>query len=149
MCHALAQHAAKHLSDLSALSADASHACREHKPILKAAYFNNSSDPLARSKFSLELTKSESVALCQAFDRKKAAVNGGSRGSQRPQPIPTPSVAPAAQRYVAERRANACHLSALFGSAAWGTPAEPCPASLSKRSNSHVQQALQLSMHLP
>ena len=56
---------------------------REYKPIMKAAYFN-STDPQFRAKFSLELTKAESVGLCQAFDRKARA--GGS--SKRPQPLP-------------------------------------------------------------
>ena len=114
-CHALALHTIASLRHLLALSAKVPHACREHRPILKAAYFNNSSDPLARSKFSLEVTKSESVALCQAFDRKKAAAGGGNRSSQRPQPIPTPSAAPTAQRYVAEHRHNAHQLSAMSG----------------------------------
>ena len=118
-------------ANLSALSANVACACREHRPILKAAYFNNSSDPLARSKFSLEVTKSESVALCQAFDRKKAAAGGGSRGSQRPQPIPTPTVAPAAQRYVVECRNCAHHLSAsLSGPAARKPGLQPCPKCL-------------------
>ena len=81
---------------LLALPPNANHACREYKPILKAAYFTNSSDPQSRGKFSLELTKSESIGLCQAFDRK--AGKGGSKSSQRPQPIPGPSAAPTVQR---------------------------------------------------
>lgn len=73
---------------------------REYRPILRAAYFE-SSDPQFRNKFSLELTKPESVSLCQAFDRKASAAGG-----KRPQPLSAASAGPsagpapaAAQRY--------------------------------------------------
>ena len=83
-------------------------ACREYKPILRAAYFT-SSDPLVRSKFSLELKQEESKGLCQAFDRKASAAGGGS--SFRPQPLPGSSAGPPMQRYMsphAQRVASAC-----------------------------------------